>query len=81
MVNKQITDYCLAKPGAYADFPFGEIPVCYKVCGRLFLQLYPVPDNNKITISCEPMPADFYRQLYPGVVMPGYHFPVVSNHI
>ena len=75
MVNKQISDYCLSKPGAYEDFPFGEIPICYKVCGKLFLQLYPMPDNNKITISCEPMLADFYRQLYPGVVMPGYHCP------
>ena len=75
MVNKQISDYCLSKPGAYEDFTFGEIPICYKVCGKLFLQLYPMPDNNKITISCEPMLADFYRQLYPGVVMPGYHCP------
>jgi len=75
MVNKQISDYCLCEPGAYEDFPFGEIPICYKVCGKLFLQLYPMPDNNKITISCEPMLADFYRQLYPGVVMHGYHCP------
>jgi len=75
MVNKQISDYCLSKPGAYKDFPFGEIPICYKVWGKLFLQLYPMADNNKITISCEPMQADFYRQQYPGVVMPGYHCP------
>lgn len=50
-----------------------QISDCYKVCGKLFLQLYPMPDNNKITISCEPMLADFYRQLYTGVVMTGYH--------
>lgn len=55
MVKKQISDYCLSKPGAYEDFTFGEIPICYKVCGKLFLQLYPMPDNNKITISCEPI--------------------------
>ncbi len=75
MDNWQITDYCLSKPGAYEDFPFGDIPVCYKVCGRLFLQLYPAPDNHKITVSCEPMRADQYRLQYPGDVAPGYHCP------
>ena len=75
MVNEQITAYCLSKPGAYEDFPFGEIPICYKVCGKLFLQLYPVWGNNKITISCEPMMAGLYRQQYPGAVIPGYHCP------
>lgn len=75
MLNEQITAYCLSKSGAYEDFPFGKIPVCYKVCGRLFLQLYPLPDNHKITVSCEPMLADFYRSQYPGVVTAGYHCP------
>jgi predicted DNA-binding protein (MmcQ/YjbR family) len=75
MENEQITAYSLSKPGSYEDLPFGEIPICYKVCGKLFLQLYPMTDNNKITISCEPMLADFYRQQYPGIVLPGYHCP------
>ncbi|MFA9380569.1 MAG: MmcQ/YjbR family DNA-binding protein [Acetanaerobacterium sp.] len=75
MKNSDISGYCLAKPGAYEDFPFGAIPVCYKVCGKLFLQLYPMLENHKITVSCEPMLADFYRTQYPGVVAPGYHCP------
>lgn len=75
MNNSDITRYCLAKPGAYEDFPFGETPICYKVCGKLFLQLYPIPGNHKITVSCEPMMADFYRMQYPGIVVPGYHCP------
>lgn len=75
MTNEQITAHCLKKPGAYEDFPFGEIPVCYKVCGRLFLQLYPLPGNHKITVSCEPMLADFYRRQFPNVVTAGYHCP------
>lgn len=75
MTNEQITAYCFNKPGAYEDFPFGEVPVCYKVCGRLFLQLYPLQDNHKITVGCEPMLADFYRRQYPHVVKAGYHCP------
>lgn len=75
MENNDISRYCLAKPGAYEDYPFGEIPVCYKVCGKLFLQLYPMERNHKITVSCEPMLADFYRMQYPGIVVHGYHCP------
>lgn len=75
MTNEDIGRYCLAMPGAYEDRPFGEIPICYKVCGKLFLQLYPLAKNHKITVSCEPMLADFYRAQYPGVVVPGYHCP------
>lgn len=75
MKNNDIRRYCLAKPGAYEDFPFGVIPICYKVCGKLFLQLYPMEGDHKITVSCEPMPADFYRIRYPGIVVPGYHCP------
>lgn len=75
MKNNDISRYCLAKPGAYEDFPFGIVPVCYKVCGKLFLQLYPTEENHKITVSCEPILADFYRMQYPGIVVPGYHCP------
>ncbi len=75
MKNNDISRYCLSKPGAYEDFPFGMTPVCYKVCGKLFLQLYPVEGNHKITVSCEPMLADFYRMQHPGIVIPGYHCP------
>ncbi len=75
MTNSEITQYCLQRPGAYEDFPFGEIPVCYKVCGRLFLQLYPLESNHKITVACEPMLAELYRAQYPNSVVPGYHCP------
>lgn len=41
MNGKEIIDYCLRKKGAYLDFPFGEIPICVKVKGKIFAQLYP----------------------------------------
>jgi predicted DNA-binding protein (MmcQ/YjbR family) len=66
-------DYCLRKPGAYQDCPFGPFPVCFKVCNRIFLEWY--PDEEKITLRCEPMLADFYRNSYPGTVIAGYHCP------
>ena len=68
-----IKSYCLSKYGAYETYPFGPFPVCYKVCNRIFIEWY--PDDSKITVRCEPVLADFYRQAYPGLVMVGYHCP------
>jgi len=68
-----IQTYCLAKTGAYQDLPFGPFPVCFKVCNRIFLEWY--PDDEKITLRCEPMLADFYRCSYPEIVIVGYHCP------
>ena len=32
-----------------------------------------------ITVRCEPMLADFYRQTYPEIVIVGYHCPAVQK--
>ena len=79
MEAQDILAYCLKKPGAWLDYPFGAVPQCVKVGRRLFAQLYPRPKDYKITLNCDPMTADFYRQRYPGVVIPGYHCPPVQQ--
>lgn len=68
-----IQSYCLSKQGAHETYPFGPFPICYKVCNRIFLEWYPM--DEKITLRCEPVLADFYRQTYPGLVTVGYHCP------
>lgn len=73
MTFSDIQTYCLSKQGAYEDCPFGPFPVCYKVGKRIFLEWY--PQDEKITVRCEPMLADHYRQTYPDAVIPGYHCP------
>lgn len=73
MTFEDIQAYCLKKTGAYQDNPFGPIPVCFKVCNRIFLEWY--PDEEKMTVRCEPILADFYRQSYPDIVVVGYHCP------
>lgn len=75
MTIEEIKIYCLSKPGAYLDYPFGEIPVCVKVEKRLFAQLYPRREDYKITLNCDVMTGEFYRTLYPGTVVRGYHCP------
>lgn len=75
----EIIAYCLTKRKSYIDYPFGEIPVCVKVCSHIFAQVYPVSGNYKITLKCEPMFGDFYRKQYPNTVVRGYHCPPVQQ--
>lgn len=72
---QQITEYCLSKPKAYEDHPFGDTPICYKVNGKIFAQLYP----DKITLKCTKFSGEMFRQAYPGVVVRGYHCPPVQQ--
>lgn len=67
--------YCLTKPNAYEDLPFGEIPICYKVKGKIFAQLYP----DKLTLKCTAFSGQVFRQAYPEVVVRGYHCPPVQQ--
>ena len=79
MKLQDIINYCSSKHKAYIDYPFGEIPICFKLGGKLFAQIYPSDEDYKITLKCEPMTADFYRQAYPGIVVRGYHCPPVQQ--
>lgn len=74
-----IREYCLSKHKAYEEFPFGETPICYKLNGKIFAQLYPDEHDYKITLKCTLSQGDFYRQLYPGTVVRGYHCPPVQQ--
>lgn len=78
-VIESIKEYCLSHLGAYEARPFGEYPICYKVMGKIFAQLNPQENFYKITLKCEPEKAYLYRQLYPGVIVRGYHCPPVQQ--
>ncbi len=70
-----LTAYCLEKPGAYADYPFGSEPVCIKVKGKIFAEIYTRPGDYKITLKCDPLLAAAWRTEYPDAVKRGYHCP------
>lgn len=76
---EEIREYCLSLHKAYEDHPFGDIPVCFKLNGRIFAQLYPVQDNFRITLKCPADIAQLYRQMYPETVTRGYHCPPVQQ--
>jgi predicted DNA-binding protein (MmcQ/YjbR family) len=73
---QEIIDHCMQKSGAEIAFPFGDIPICFKYNGRIFIEIYPNDDNYKITVRCEPVQGEYYRIAYPSNVIPGYHVPL-----
>lgn len=52
MKTEDIKAYCQSKNRAYEDHPFGDIPVCYKLNGKIFAQIYPLEEERKITLKC-----------------------------
>ena len=69
---EQFREYCLGKPGAAEDMPFGEDVLVFKVAGKMFalasLDEVPVTANLK----CDPDLALELRDRYEQV-RPGYH--------
>jgi predicted DNA-binding protein (MmcQ/YjbR family) len=76
---EKITDYCLSKKGAYIDFPFGPFPACIKVCNKIFVQIYWTDDKKMITLKCDAINGQRYRNEYPDAVTRGYHCPRVQQ--
>lgn len=67
MQLEEIKAYCLEKWKACEEFPFGEVPICYKLNRKIFAQIYPEPGDYKITLKCTADAGQFYRQVYPGL--------------
>lgn len=79
MVVEEIKNYCLSKHMACETYPFGEVPICYKLNNKIFAQLYPLEHDYKITLKCTAEAGEFYRMAYPGKVVRGYHCPPVQQ--
>lgn len=79
MLLEKIKNYCSSKHNAYEAYPFGDIPICYKLNNRIFAQLYPKKEDLKITLKCTAEMGEFYRAVYSGKVVRGYHCPPVQQ--
>ena len=73
-VMDDLRAYCNSKPGAVEGFPFDEVTLVVKVCGKMFALMGTDqdPDVPSINLKCEPTLAEMLRETYPAVV-PGYH--------
>ncbi|MBV6471827.1 MAG: putative protein YjbR [Saprospiraceae bacterium] len=65
-------EYCLAKPGAEEDFPFGPETLVFKVGGRMFALASLDTGSLSVNLKCEPERAAELRASYEAI-QPGYH--------
>jgi predicted DNA-binding protein (MmcQ/YjbR family) len=64
--------WCLARPGATEEFPFGERTSVFKVEGKMFALSSLRSRPLSVSVKCEPELASQLRAAYPAV-KPGYH--------
>jgi predicted DNA-binding protein (MmcQ/YjbR family) len=64
---------CLSFPGAYEDFPFGEVSSVFKVEKKLFAISALEASPLTVSVKCEPELAEQLRGSYPDKIVPGYH--------
>lgn len=79
MNKDEIIAYCMEKQNTYMDYPFGSMPICFKVNGKIFAQLNSSCEPMKITLKAHPEKSYFYRDVYPEHVVRGYHCPPVQQ--
>ena len=85
MTHQEILDYCLGKQGAYLDYPFGPDVAVVKVKApsqekwRIFAQVFMLRGEPKATFNCTPDSAEFYRMVYRGSVVRGWHCPPIQQ--
>ncbi|NLA85937.1 MAG: MmcQ/YjbR family DNA-binding protein [Clostridiales bacterium] len=78
MNRRELIDYCLTYPDAYEDYPFDEptaadawAVVRHRGNKKGFAFIFE-RGGLCVNLKCEPLRADFLRQLYPGVT-PAFH--------
>ena len=79
MTIDEIKEYCRSKHKATEEFSFGDVPICYKLGGKIFAQIYPYEHDRKITLKCTAEVGQFYRMVYPDKVVRGYHCPPIQQ--
>ena len=79
MERLELIEYCLTYPDTYEDYPFDDIPnsdeawtvIRHQLNKKSFALIYE-REGLCVNLKCEPIRADFFRQVYNGVV-PAYH--------
>jgi predicted DNA-binding protein (MmcQ/YjbR family) len=69
--------YCLQKPDALEEFPFGDSTMVFKVGGKMFLAVGLSNSPLRFNVKCDPEKIVELRERY-DAVRPGYHMN--KNH-
>jgi predicted DNA-binding protein (MmcQ/YjbR family) len=67
-----LTEYCLAKPGTTAGYPFGEGTLVFKVLDKMFALIGKDTNPLRLNLKCDPEDALALRAQY-AAIFPGYH--------
>ena len=73
MDSRSFLAYCLSKPGAFEDYPFGPDPIVVRVASKLFALLSRQNGVDILSLKCNPEYAQLLRNQYAGSIIPGYH--------
>ncbi len=77
-----LRSYCLAKPGATEDRPFGPDTLVFKVMNKMFALTGDDPQPKIIVLKCDPDDTLFFRAQFPGITSTAYldkrHWNAVS---
>lgn len=72
MDSKKLLTYCLTKPGAIEDYPFGPDVIVIKVASKMFALMSRRNAQDNLSLKCDPNYSEILRQQYPSLT-PGYH--------
>ena len=72
MTADALRRWCLSRPGAKEEFPFGEQPSVFKVGGKMFALSALESRPLQVSLKCEPELGEGLRAMYPAI-QPGYH--------
>ena len=72
MDASDLRTWCLRRPGAIEDFPFGPEHSVFKVAGKMFALSALDRTPLEVSVKCEPELATQLRNTY-AAIRPGYH--------
>lgn len=72
MDSKALLAYCLGRPGALEDYPFGPEVIVIKVFSKMFALFSRRNNQENVAVKCDPDFAELLHLQYTGVT-PGYH--------
>lgn len=73
MHPEDVREYCLSKPGATEELPFGPDTLVFKVKGKIFALMGLDQSDCRVNLKCDPERAIQLRAEYSQDVLPGYH--------
>ncbi|MDD6210055.1 MAG: MmcQ/YjbR family DNA-binding protein [Bacteroidales bacterium] len=70
---EEVRTFCLTLPETTEAFPFDDVTLIFKVCGKMFLLLPLDSERHSFSVKCDPEKAIELREKY-SCVEAAYHF-------